>query len=78
MVDLVLTDERLRIIEYCIHQFITHDKQVYLFCFAFACWFQYQPERFHCGVQDVVQEVWCPSLFEILGLASFIVCNIYL
>ena len=72
VVDLALTDERPGIIEYFVRLSITYDEQVYSFCFAFVRWFQYHPERFHCGVEGVVPEVWCPSLFESLGPASFI------
>ncbi len=72
MVDLESTDERPGIVEYFIRQSITYDEHVYSFCFAFVRWFQYHPERFHCGVEGVVPEVWCPSLFESLGPASFV------
>ena len=60
LVDLELADERPGIIKYFVRQSITYDEHVHSFCFAFVRWFQYHPERFHCGTEGVVPEVWCP------------------
>ena len=72
MVDLELPGERPGIIEYFVRQSITYDEQSHTFCFAFVRWFQYHPQRFHCGTDGIVPEVWCSNLFESLGPASFV------
>ena len=58
--------------EYFIRQSISYDEQIHTFCFAFVRWFQYHPERFDCGTEGIVPEIWCASLFESLGPASFV------
>lgn len=70
-VDLEAADERPGVIECFIRQSISVGDKTYSFCFAYVRWFQYHPERFHCGNTGVTPEIWCSDLFEGLGSASF-------
>ena len=72
--DLESLDERPGVIEYFIRQSISCDGKVYPFCFAYVCWYQYHPERFHYGkdTEGLSPQIWCANLFESLGPASFL------
>ncbi|CAB4011940.1 Hypothetical predicted protein [Paramuricea clavata] len=71
-VNLDATDARPGVVLYYVKQNVTIDDQVYMFCFARVQWFQYHPHRFHCGMTDVVPEIWCANLFDCFGASSFV------
>ena len=71
-IDLESEEERPGVIDCFMRQNISFGGKVYSFCFAYVRWFQTHPERFHCENRGLAPEIWCSSLFETLGPASFL------
>ena len=65
-------DARPGIVLYFIKQTVTIDERVCTFCFARVNWFQYHPERLHCGASGVTPEIWCANVFDSFGPSSFV------
>ena len=65
-------DRRPGMLLYFLKQTLTINDRVCTFCFARVNWFQYHPNRFHCGSSDVIPEVWCANVFDSFGPSSFV------
>ena len=71
-VDISASDARPGTVLYFVKQKICIDGNLSTFCFARVNWFQYHPQRFHCGTPGVAPEVWCANLFDCFGASSFL------
>ena len=71
-VKLDAADTRPGIVMYFIKQTVTIGERVCTFCFARVNWFQFHPNRFHCGASGVTPEVWCADVFDSFGASSFV------
>ena len=71
-VSLNSSDSRPGRVLYFIKQNVTIGERVCTFCFARVDWFQYHPQRFHCGTSSASPEIWCANLFDCFGASSFL------